>query len=86
VDDRLYAYVRLKVPGEVRLTSGGESQTFSQGAGISEVSMPFNSGVQKIELVRNSAVVLSATSEVSISSSPASLFNYNVATAYAQSP
>jgi hypothetical protein len=86
VDDRLYAYVRLKEPGEVRLTSGGESQTFSQGAGISEVSMPFNSGVQKIELVRNSAVVLSATSEVSISSSPASLFNYNVATAYAQSP
>jgi hypothetical protein len=48
--------------------------------------MPFNSGVQKIELVRNSAVVLSATSEVSISSSPASLFNYNVATAYAPSP
>jgi hypothetical protein len=86
VDDRLYAYVRLKEPGEVRLTSGGASQTFSQGAGISEVSMPFNSGVQKIELVRNSAVVLSATSEVSISSSPASLFNYNVATAYAQSP
>jgi hypothetical protein len=36
--------------------------------------------------VRNSAVVLSATSEVSISSSPVSLFNYNVATAYAQSP
>jgi hypothetical protein len=86
VDDRLYAYVRLKEPGEVRLTSGSQSQTFSQGAGISEVSMPFNSGVQKIELVRNSAVVLSATSEVSISSSPASLFNYNVATAYAQSP
>ena len=86
VDDRLYAYVRLKEPGEVRLTSGGESQTFSQGDGISEVSMPFNGGVQKIELVRNSAVVLSATSEVSISSSPASLFNYNVATAYAPSP
>jgi hypothetical protein len=86
VDDRLYVYMRLKKPGEVRLTSGGESQTFSQGAGISEVSMPFNSGVQKIVLVRNAAVVLSATSGVSISSSPASLFNYNVATAYAQGP
>ena len=86
VEDRLYAYVRLSQPGDVRLTSGGVSQTFAQGAGISEVSMPFNSGVQKLELVRNSAVVLSATSEVSISSSPARLFNYNVATAHAQSP
>ena len=48
VEDRLYAVVLLKSPGEIRITSGSTTQTFSQPAGASEVSMPFASGTQKI--------------------------------------
>ena len=84
VEDRLYAVVLLKSPGEVRLTSGGATQTFSQPAGASEVSMPFSSGTQKIDLVRSGATALSATSALQITFNPVTLFNYNVATAYAE--
>ncbi|CAN5874449.1 hypothetical protein BH18ACT11_BH18ACT11_00850 [soil metagenome] len=86
VDDRLYAVVMLKSPGEVRLTSGGTSQTFSQPAGVNEVSMPFAAGTQKIELVRNGATQLSATSAIQITLGLVTLFNYNVATTYAEGP
>jgi hypothetical protein len=86
VEDRLYALVMLKQPGDIRLTSGGATQTFSQPAGVNEVSMPFAAGTQKIELVRNSATQLSATSAIQITLGPVTLFNYNVATAYAEGP
>lgn len=84
VEDRLYAVMLLKSPGEVRLTSGGATQTFFQPAGASEVSMPFSAGSQKIELVRSGATTLSATSAIQITFSPVTLFNFNVATAYAE--
>lgn len=86
VEDRLYAMVMLKSPGEVRLTSGGATQTFSQPAGASEVSMPFAAGTQKIDLVRSGATLLSATSALPITFNPVTLFNYNVVTAYAEGP
>jgi hypothetical protein len=86
VEDRLYALVILKQPGDIRLTSGGSTQTFSQPAGVSEVSMPFAAGNQKIELVRNGATQLSATSAIQITLGPVTLFNYNVATTYAEGP
>jgi glucan endo-1,3-alpha-glucosidase len=86
VDDRLYAVVMLESPGEVRLTSGGATQTFSQPAGVSEVSMPFAAGTQKIELVRNGATQLSATSAIQITLGLVTLFNYNVATTYNEGP
>jgi hypothetical protein len=84
VDDELYAAVMLESPGEVRLTSGITSQTFSLPAGVSEVSMPFAPGTQKIELLRNDATQLSATSSIPITLGLVTLFNYNVATAYAE--
>jgi hypothetical protein len=86
VEDRLYAIVMLKTAGDVRLTSGGASQTFSRPAGISEVSMPFAAGTQRIELVRNGATQLSATSAIPVTLGPVTLFNYNVATTYAEGP
>jgi NPCBM/NEW2 domain/Glycosyl hydrolase family 71 len=86
VEDRLYALVILKQPGDIRLTSGGSTQTFSQPAGVSEVSMPFAAGTQKIELVRNGATQLSAISAIPITLGPVTLFNYNVATTYAEGP
>jgi hypothetical protein len=86
VDDRLYAVVMLESPGEVRLISGGATQTFSQPAGVNEVSMPFSAGIQMIELVRNGATQLSATSPIPITLGPVTLFNYNVATTYAEGP
>jgi glucan endo-1,3-alpha-glucosidase len=84
VEERLYAVVLLKSPGEVRLTSGGATQTFSQPAGASEVSMPFASGTQKIDLLRSGATQVSATSPIQVTTSPVALFNYNVATSHAE--
>jgi hypothetical protein len=86
VEDRLYAAVMLTQPGQVRLTSGTSSQTFDVPAGVAEVSMPFAVGIQKIELVRNGATQLSATSAIPITLGPVTLFNYNVATTYAEGP
>jgi hypothetical protein len=86
VEDRLYAVVMLETAGDIRLTSGGATQTFSQPAGVSEVSMPFAAGLQKIELVRNGATQLSATSAIPVTLGPVTLFNYNVATTYAEGP
>jgi len=85
-EDRLYAVVILKAPGDIRLTSGSTSQTFSEPAGVNELSMPFSTGSQKVELVRSGATQLSATSAIQITAGPVSLFNYDIATAYAQSP
>ena len=48
--------------------------------------MPFAVGTQKIELVRNGATQLSATSTIPITLGPVTLFNYNVATTYAEGP
>ena len=62
VEDRLYAAVKLTQPGQVRLTSGTSTQTFDVPAGVTEVSMPFAAGTQKIELLRGGSVVLTATS------------------------
>jgi hypothetical protein len=86
VEDRLYAAVMLTQPGQVRLTSGTSSQTFDVPAGVAEVSMPFAVGIQKIELVRNGATQLSATSAIPITLGPVTLFNFNVATTYAEGP
>jgi glucan endo-1,3-alpha-glucosidase len=83
-EDKVYAYVRLTQPGDVVLHSGSTQQTFSLPAGISEVSMPFANGAQSVELVRGGSRVLSAQTATSISSSPTTLFNYNVDTAFAQ--
>ena len=85
-NDMLYAVVLLKAPGQVRLVSGATTRTFSEPAGVSEVSMPFAAGTQKIELVRKAVTQLSATSAVKVTFSPVSLFNYNVATADAEGP
>lgn len=84
VEDRLYAVVVLKSPGDVTLTSGGTSQTFAQPAGVSEISMPFNAGTQSISLARGGTQSLSATSSVQVTLGPVTLFNFNVNTAYAQ--
>ena len=82
--DQLYALVLLKSAGTVRLTSGTSVQTFSQPAGVSEVSMPFAAGTQKVELLRSNTVELTATSAIQVTTGPVSLFNFNVATAYAE--
>jgi hypothetical protein len=48
--------------------------------------MPFAApGTQKVELVRSGATQVSATSPVPIAAGPVTLFNYDVATAYAES-
>jgi hypothetical protein len=85
-EDRLYAVVLLKSPGDVRLSSGITSQTFSLPAGANEVSMPFAAGTQRIELVRSGATQLSATSAIPITLGAVTLFNYNVETTYAEGP
>jgi hypothetical protein len=86
VEDRLYAAVFLTKPAEIKLISGSTSQTFSAGAGVTQVSMPFADGTQRIQLLRSGSVVLTATSDMQISSAPTSLFNYNSNTAYAEGP
>jgi hypothetical protein len=86
VEDRLYALVILEQAGDIRLTSGGSSQTFSLPAGVSEVSTPLAAGTQEIELVRNGATQLLAISAIPITPGPVTLFNYNVATTYAEGP
>jgi hypothetical protein len=86
VEDRLYAAVMLTQPGQVRLTSGTSSQTFDVPAGVTEVSMPFAPGTQKIDLLRGGNVVLTATSARQVVSGPVDLFNYNVETTYAEGP
>jgi len=84
VEDRLYAAVILKQSGQVRLTSGITTQTFDVPAGVSEVSMPFAAGTQRLELLRGGNVVLTATSARQITGGPVSLFNYNYQTTYAE--
>ena len=84
VEDRLYAAVMLTQPGQVRLTSGTSTQTFDVPAGVTEVSMPFAAGTQKMELLRGGSVVLTATSARQVVSGPVSLFNYNVETTHAE--
>ena len=86
VEDRLYAAVMLTQPGQVRLSSGTSSQTFDVPAGVTEVSMPFAVGTQKIELLRGGNVVLTATSARQVLPGPVDLFNYNVETTYAEGP
>ena len=86
VEDRLYAAVMLTQPGQVRLSSGTTSQTFDVPAGVTEVSIPFAPGTQKIDLLRGGNVVLTATSARQVVAGPVDLFNYNVETTYAEGP
>jgi hypothetical protein len=85
VEDRLYVFANLKSSGMLLVTSGNQSYTFFQPAGVSEVSIPLlPGGIQSVELWRGETKSLTATSNIQVQSGPVSLFNYNVNTAFAQ--
>ena len=86
VEDRLYAAVMLKQAGTVTLKSGDKQQSFSLHAGVSEVSVPFAAGSQRVSLARGGQTLLTASSPSQVQSGAVSLFNYNVQTAFAQGP
>eukprot|EP00250_Pteridium_aquilinum_P019553 c24474_g1_i1 orf=152-1498(-) len=82
LDDKVYATVLLFEAADVILSSGTQSQTFSNvQAGMQSVSMAFSTGQQSVKVVRNGAEVLSITGALSIESPPASQ-DFNVYSAY----
>lgn len=81
--DNVYATVLLTQAGDVQLTSGSATTTFSGlQPGVNSVSMPFNVGQQTATLSRNGATVLTITGADAITA-PTSPQDFNVYTAQA---
>lgn len=62
VTDNVFVVSLLKSGGNLQVTSGANSQSFTAPAGASSFTVPMGVGKQNFTLTRNSQTVLSATS------------------------
>lgn len=83
VEDVLYVTTLLTTPGQVRVTSGGEVSVHDQPAGLAHLKIPFKTGPQRFEVLRDGKAICTVDGPV-IEEQPEKL-NFFPATGYAYS-
>lgn len=81
IKDVIYVTTALTEPAEIKVSFGGNTQTFSAPAGLNTIDVPFQAGTPVLSLVRNGKV--RATINGGMITEKPDHYNYNVYSGYA---
>jgi glucan endo-1,3-alpha-glucosidase len=85
VKDEIYVTAMLKEPARVLVTSEGTTKSFDLPAGVSDISMPFQEGAQKVEASRGGEKIMESTGDLPIDNS-ISTYNFNYYSNFVEAP